>query len=110
VDVLLDQGVASGIGNVYKSELLFLEGLRPLAPLGEVPDRALAGLYREARRLLAANLGGGPRRTRFARGPGERLWVYGRRGRPCYRCTATVEGARLGRHLRITYWCPRCQA
>lgn len=109
VDVLLDQRIACGIGNVYKSELLFLERRHPLQRLGELDDEALASLFGQARELLLRNLEDGPRSTREredAEGP---LWVYGRRGRPCLVCAAPVRYTRMGRHMRSTYWCPGCQ-
>ncbi len=109
VDVLLDQRIAAGIGNVYKSELLFLEGVAPLRPLAELDDERLVGLYTRARDLLQQNLGSGPRRTRGTRGGSGALWVYHREGEDCLRCGAAVRRARLGRGLRSTYWCPGCQ-
>jgi endonuclease-8 len=48
VDLLLDQRVASGIGNVYKSELLFIHRVHPLRPLGDLSDNELCELYRTA--------------------------------------------------------------
>ena len=115
VDVLLDQRVAAGIGNVYKSEVLFLGRIAPSARIGDVPDGPLVGLYREAAMLLARNLGGGPRvtrdRPRSVRDSerGAHLWVYGRSGLPCLRCGAAVQRAMLGARPRSTYWCPGCQ-
>lgn len=110
VDVLLDQRVAAGIGNVYKSEILFLEGIDPMTPLQAVDDARLLRLYRTARQLLQRNVGPGPRTTRESTDGSGRLWVYGRRGQPCHRCGAPVRSAKRGRHLRSTYWCARCQA
>jgi len=109
VDVLLEQRVAAGIGNVYKSEVLFLGGVPPGTTLGGVSDPELRRLFERARDLLARNLGGGLRRTRFTNDGRGRLWVYGRTKRPCLRCGAPIRVARLGRGLRSTYWCPRCQ-
>lgn len=109
VDLLLDQRVACGIGNVYKSEVLFLHALHPLRRLGSLADDALVLLYDTAHRLLRANLGGGPRITRIAEDGSSGLWVYGRAGQPCLRCRALVRRAYLGRHRRSTYWCPACQ-
>jgi endonuclease-8 len=109
VDVLLDQRIAAGIGNVYKSELLFLAGLPPTTTLGNVDDQVLAALYSDAQRLLRANLGGGPRTTRSAGDDAGRLWVYNRGGRPCHRCRTPIAAARLGARPRGTWWCPRCQ-
>ena len=109
VDLLLDQRVACGIGNVYKSELLFLEGVHPLAPLAALEGERVRALYARARGPLRDNLGGGERVTRPARdGRGPR-WVYRRAAQPCLCCGTPVATARLGRGRRSTYWCPRCQ-
>lgn len=108
-DVLLDQRVAAGIGNVYKSEVLFLQGLHPSCRLGQTTDAQLVALYRKAAELLRANLGPGPRVTRRRPEAGGPLWVYGRKGLPCLRCATPIAQARLGRHLRSSYWCPACQ-
>ena len=109
VDALLHQGVASGIGNVYKSEVLFLHGVDPRRTLGSVEDEALGEMFVEAHELLRANLHGGRRVTRtVGDGKGD-LWVYRRGGRECFRCTTRIESAVLGRGRRITFWCPRCQ-
>jgi len=110
VDLLLDQRVACGIGNVYKSEVLFLGRRPPLQPLGELTSADFSELYGTAARLLRRNLGGGPRITREVpdgRGP---LWVYGRAGLPCLVCGTLVRRDRLGRNPRWTYWCPVCQS
>lgn len=108
-DVLLDQRIACGIGNVYKSESLFLRGRHPATPLALVPDESLQDLYREARHLLGRNLRGGPRVTRRTTDGTGRLWVYGRTGQPCLRCDTPIVSAMLGTHQRSTFWCPRCQ-
>ena len=110
VDVLLDQRVASGIGNVYKSELLFLQHLAPLQALGATSDEVLRDCYGLAAELLQCNLGGGKRVTRFERDGAGRLWVYGRGGLACLRCEGTIHHARLGQHHRGTYWCRACQS
>jgi endonuclease-8 len=110
VDVLLDQRVAAGIGNVYKSELLFLAGLAPATRLGQASDDTLRSIYADARRWLSANLGGGPRTTRTTADGAGRLWVYNRGGRPCHRCRTPIVSARLGARPRGTWWCPTCQA
>lgn len=101
---LLDQRVAAGIGNVYRSEVLWLCGADPFAPLAEVPHEARAALLRTAHDQLRRNLGPGPRRTVDGG-----LAVYDRAGRPCRRCGARVAVRRLGEHARATWWCPACQ-
>lgn len=108
-DVLLDQRVACGIGNVYKSEILFIRRHLPLTALGAVDDPTLEAAYALAGRLLAGNLGGGKRVTRDEGDNAGRLWVYGRSGSPCLRCDDTIRHARLGRHHRGTWWCSSCQ-
>ena len=109
IDALLHQGVAAGIGNVYKSELLFMHRLHPLTRMETVEDELLLQLFQSARSLLLRNLGGGPRITREARDGAGDLWVYSRAGRPCLRCGAQIRQATLGRTRRITRWCPTCQ-
>jgi endonuclease-8 len=103
-EVLLDQRVASGIGNVYKSEACFACRLDPFTPLAELGDADRRRVYEVAHRLLRANVGGGPRRTH----PGG-LAVYRKPGRPCPRCGVAIRVKRQGPHARATYWCPGCQ-
>lgn len=115
-DVLLDQRVAAGIGNVYKSEVLFIARVDPWSPVGALSDEALRALYRLAAELLAKNVGVGARVTAVERAPhgqplhgGLRHWVYRRAGRPCPRCRTLIRSAPQGPQVRTTYWCPRCQ-
>ena len=108
-DAMLDQRIASGIGNVYKSEILFIERLSPATRLADVDDATLGRCYSTAAGLLRRNLGGGRRVTRFANDDAGRLWVYGRGGQPCLQCDTPIASRRLGRHHRGTYWCPVCQ-
>jgi endonuclease VIII len=108
-DVLLDQRVAAGIGNEYKSEPLFLAGLSPHRALGSVDDETLVSIFALACDLLLRNLGYRPPTTRFAGDGLGRVRVYGRRGKPCLRCGVRVRYARLGCDQRGTYWCPACQ-
>ena len=108
-DVLLDQRAACGIGNVYKSEVLFIERRLPQTPFAQVADAELARLYATAAGLLQKNLGGGRRVTRFEQDKAGRLWVYGRRGLPCLRCEGRITAQRMGRHHRGTHWCAGCQ-
>jgi endonuclease-8 len=111
---LLDQRALAGIGNVYKSELLWIERVSPVAAVADLDDAAIARLVASARRLLLENATTthGPERVttrgdRRAPGP---LYVYGRTGRPCRRCRTPIASARQGADLpRTTYWCPTCQ-
>lgn len=110
-DVLLDQRVLAGIGNVFRSELLFLEGLDPRGPAAALTADRAASLVRRAVRLLRINARpGAARRVTTGRlHPGEALWVYQRTGKPCRRCgTAIASYAELPLARRV-YWCPACQ-
>ncbi len=108
-DLALDQRVMAGIGNVLKSEALFLEGLHPEADPAGLTDDQITALARRGRRLLLANRRPGPRNTTGDRGRGRGMWVYGRRRQACRRCRAPIQEAEIGAFPRITYWCPRCQ-
>lgn len=108
-NALLDQRAVAGIGNVYKSEVAFLERLDPWAPVAACEDDELRATLATARRLLQANTRGGERVTTGSPSRSERLWVYGRAARPCRRCGTLVRSGRQGELARLTYWCPRCQ-
>jgi len=108
-EVLLDQQIASGIGNVYKSEVLFLHACHPATAVLDCDDATLVAMFTSARRLLMRNRFGGPRITRYPEDGLGRHWVYGRNGKPCFRCGSTIELARVGQKPRSTYWCPGCQ-
>lgn len=108
-EALLDQRVVSGMGNVYKSEVCFLERLDPWGRVGAVRQEDLRAALATGRRLMRANLDGGRRVTTGVGAPGSSLWVYRRAGRPCRRCGTLIQGRRQGEQARMTYWCPRCQ-
>jgi len=101
--VLLDQRIAAGIGNVYKSEALFARRLHPGTPLAALEQEARRALWEAAARQLRANLHTVGSRVTVPGG----LAVYGRARRPCRRCGTPVE--RAVQAGRSTYWCPRCQ-
>lgn len=117
-EALLNQRVVAGIGNVYKSETLFLEGVHPETPASRVDAEKLRAILRTARKLLKANVADatseivtyrGLRRTTGRTDPAERLWVYGRGGKPCRKCGTAVSYKKTGLDARGTYWCARCQ-
>ena len=104
-ELLLDQRVAAGIGNVYKCESLWWLRLDPWAPQSSLTDQQLHDLYAVARDALRSNLGSFARRfPGYGRGA-----VHGRGGRPCPRCATPIAVRPQGEHARLTYWCPRCQ-
>jgi endonuclease VIII len=108
---IMRQSAVAGIGNVYKSELLFLARLSPFVAVTAIEPETLRALLARGRALMRANVeAGGPRRTRFERAtPRERLWVYERSGRPCRVCGTIVAMRRQGDVARSTYFCPTCQ-
>ena len=116
-DVLLDQRVMAGIGNVFKSEILFEAGVHPLAPVASLDDTAIDRVLTVARKLLRVNVLDRTRTLAPTRGrrttnslhPGKGLWVYERAGEPCRRCGARIRTMKTGVDARITYWCPSCQ-
>jgi len=114
-DVLLDQRITAGIGNVYKSEALFLCGIDPRTQTAHLTLDDLTTLYTEARELMIENVGvGGPRATRqrlSGDAPGDdRYFVYGRTSKPCRRCGTAIECYALGDPVRWTWSCPQCQS
>ena len=117
---LLDQRIVAGIGNIYKSEVLFLSGVHPDTSSSAVPAPALAQMMDTARGLLKDNVVDGTsgriqtyrnlRQLNPASDYDESLWVYGRRGKPCRKCGTPIEMKKMGIDARSTYWCPACQA
>ncbi|MFA9430558.1 Fpg/Nei family DNA glycosylase [Egicoccus sp. AB-alg2] len=107
-EVLLDQTVASGIGNVYRCDVAFLHEVDPHVPVGRVAYDVRAALFTTAGALLRANLDLAARTT-VTGAPAGTLWVYGRGGQPCRRCTTPIEQGFLGDQQRVLYWCPTCQ-
>ena len=117
---LLDQRIVAGIGNVYKSEVLFLAGVHPELPSSAVPPAALERMLDIARGLLKDNVVDGTsgqiqtyrnlRQWNKASEHDESVWVYGRRGKPCRKCGTAIEMKKQGLEARSTYWCPTCQS
>jgi len=107
VDVLLDQRVAAGIGNVFKSEVLWAAQVAPGTKIADIDLPTRRQLVELAAHQLRANLTPGPRTT-VSGAPGS-VAVYGRTRRPCRRCGTPIRGAKMGASNRSTYWCPRCQ-
>ncbi|MEM7322616.1 MAG: DNA-formamidopyrimidine glycosylase family protein [Actinomycetota bacterium] len=105
---LLDQRICCGVGNVYKSEVLFACGVHPATPVGSLDVSTRRRLVETAATMLQQNLGSGPRVTVVVDGrPG--LAVYGRVGLPCIRCSGPVSSGTHGVHARSTFWCSTCQ-
>ena len=107
---LLDQRNLAGLGNLYRTEVLFLRGLTPWTTVEDVPD--LAGLVEKGRRLMMANRGHWEQSTTGSLRRGEVHWVFERTGQPCRRCGTRIVTAEQGDapYARLSYWCPRCQS
>ena len=115
--VLLDQAVVAGIGNVYRAEFCFLAGIDPRRPAREVSETSAEELWDLSVRLMKI----GERIGRIVtvdpaevgvRKPGDlrrgnRLYVYKRAGQPCRRCSTPILSAVLA--TRRVWWCPSCQ-
>ena len=105
-EALLDQRNLAGIGNLFKSEVLFLRGVSPWNQVSEVKD--LPKMVDLARRLLDANKARIGQVTTGDTTPGRQTWVYGRQGAPCRRCGTQIRKRTDGAE-RMTFWCPSCQ-
>jgi endonuclease-8 len=119
-DVLLDQRVLAGVGNVFKSEICFVTGLNPFRRVDTLKHEEAAAAIASAQRLLKANVledssdtivtyRGHERRTTHASDPSASLWVYGRNGEPCRSCGTLIRRRIQGEDARVTFWCQRCQ-
>ena len=108
-EVLLDQRVLAGVGTFYMCEALFLRGVSPWTPAGEVPEPA--GLVALVHRLMTANAERIDQTTTGDTRRGSRQYVHGRSGLPCRRCGTTVRVAHVGPAPkdRTAFYCPRCQ-
>jgi endonuclease-8 len=110
-DALLDQRVLAGVGNLYKNEALFLVGVSPWRPAGEID---VAKVVAAAHRLMRANRDHPEQSTTGSLRRGEQHWLYGRGGQPCRRCGTPIRVSEQSpadrpEYGRVTYWCPHCQ-
>lgn len=115
---LMDQAVVSGIGNVYRAEMLYRQRLNPHTPGRDVPEDVVRALWHDWVRLLAIGVETGQMMTMDGLSPeqyraamasrDDRHWVYHRAGLPCRVCGTEIALEEIG--ARKLYWCPRCQA
>ena len=109
-NVLLNQRVLAGIGNVFKSEICFACEVNPFRTVDTLRPQEVECLLATSRRFLAANVtSSGGRRTTGLTDPAARLWVYRRAGSSCRRCGTIILMRKQGLGARSTYWCPDCQ-
>jgi endonuclease-8 len=119
-DLLMDQEVLAGVGNVYRAEVLFRHRIHPLRPGRSLRRGQLQAVWDDLVGLMAEGVRSGridtvrPEHTAEAMGRpprrddhGGEVYVYRRTGQPCLQCgTAVRTEVLVGRNL---FWCPRCQ-
>jgi endonuclease VIII len=98
-DLLLDQHLVAGIGNIFKSEACFAARIDPWRPVGDLSDEELRSVLAAARSLMLEAV-------RSGRHP---HLVYRRRQGACPNCRGPISSRGQGDANRTTYWCPRCQ-
>ena len=118
-EVLIDQRIIAGLGNVFKSEVCFICGVNPFSLVRMLTDDQILCLTRTAQTLMLANVkdssAGGPmrsfeyRRTTGRSHPAERVWVYGRTGKSCLKCDTPIQVRKQNPDARTIFWCPQCQ-
>lgn len=111
-ETLMDQRVMAGIGNIIRSETLFLCHIDPWRPVGTLSSDEATRIGETASRVLADGVtAGGPLTTYRSTNPRsrERTWVYGRANRPCRTCATLIRARGMGDANRTVYWCPVCQ-
>ena len=112
--VLLDQEIISGLGNIYSDEALWQAKIHPFTPSNQLTNRQLTNLYSSIKKVLQKSLAlrgssmrdyrdtvgkeGGYFKTRL---------VYGRENLPCFRCKTKIQRTKIG--VRSAHFCPKCQ-
>ena len=113
-NLIMDQRIVAGIGNIYASEILFRARVRPTRRAGRVTGAEIARIAAAVPVILRAAIGSNGttfRSYRDSRGePGRfaaRLRVYGREGEGCYTCASPIKNVVVGQ--RASFYCPTCQ-
>ena len=116
--LLMDQSVVSGIGNVYRAEMLFRARLNPHIPGRDLPEATVRALWKDWVKLLKIGVKTGQMMTMDGLSKSaydgamasraDRHWVYHRTGLPCRVCGTSILMEEIGG--RKLYWCPVCQA
>ena len=111
-EAFLDQRNVAGMGTIFTAEPLFVHGINPWTPVGEVGQEKVVSVLGTARRMLVSSCRAG-RTTITGRADvnADDAWVHGRVGLPCKRCGTTVRLAPIGRQPqeRVMFYCPTCQ-
>lgn len=114
---LMEQSIISGVGNIYRAELLFRAGLNPHTPAKNLQPKEIKALWIDACQLLRIGFETGKMLTMThltgkarelaLRDVNERYWVYKRTGAPCRKCQTPIKCETV--RSRKLYWCPGCQ-
>lgn len=112
--VIMDNKVVVGVGNIYAAESLFLAGLHPTRTANRISQPRINHLSETIQQVLSAAIKqGGTTLKDFTQSDGkpgyfaQKLMVYGREGELCRNCKSVIKGIRQGQ--RATAYCPRCQ-
>jgi endonuclease VIII len=110
-EMLLNQRVVAGIGNEFKSEILFMARINPFARVKDLSEEQLELILKTARKVMKANIEkrSPARVTTFSLDPRQKAYVFSRGNKPCRRCGTPIAYRKHGRDARGTYWCPKCQ-
>ena len=113
-NLLLDQSVIAGVGNIYADEALFLAGVRPTRHASRLTRNSCEALMASLRSVLLRSIEtGGSSISDFIAPDGadgdyqDERWVYARAGKPCLRCKTPIRRTTLSQ--RTSHFCPRCQ-
>ena len=113
-NLIMNNHVVVGVGNIYASEALFLAGVHPSRQAGRIALQRYRKLADAIRLVLSQAIqAGGTTLRDFRRTDGQpgyfkqQLNVYGRAGEPCVTCGNTIRNITLGQ--RASYFCPVCQ-
>ncbi len=112
--VLMDQKIISGIGNIYSDEILWSAKINPFKPADKILDKKLKDLFKAIKNILtkAIKLRGISvsdfRDTAGKKGYyGDKRSVYRREGEKCPRCGEIIVRKKIGG--RSAHYCPKCQ-
>lgn len=112
--LIMDSHVVVGVGNIYASEALFLAGVKPIRPAGELDTPACEALVTAIKTVLQQAIDkGGTTLRDFSNAEGkpgyfkQSLNVYGRGGQACLRCEEPIQQLKIGQ--RASYYCGTCQ-
>jgi len=113
-NVIMDQSIIAGVGNIYADESLFLAGIKPARKAGSLKDKEIKVLIESIIKVLSSAIrAGGSSMKDYTDLDGvngnymSESWVYRKTGEKCRKCKSEIERIKIGG--RGTHFCPRCQ-